>query len=73
MPSNTTSVEPIPQEILKKYIIYSKEKSHPKLSQMDQDKVAKMYAALRRESMVGSRKDRLFIYEDFIILSGKGG
>ncbi len=45
-------MEKIPQELLKKYIIYAKEKAHPKLHQMDQDKVAKMYADLRRESMV---------------------
>ncbi|KAK3102492.1 hypothetical protein FSP39_011770 [Pinctada imbricata] len=49
---NTSStVEPIPQDLLKKYIIYCKDKVHPKLHQMDQDKVAKMYAELRRESM----------------------
>ena len=47
-----SSVEPLPQELLKKYIIYAKEKVHPKLHQMDQDKIAKMYADLRRESMV---------------------
>lgn len=45
-------VEPIPQDLLKKYIVYSKEKIHPKLHQMDQDKVAKLYADLRKESMV---------------------
>ncbi|XP_074644668.1 DNA replication licensing factor mcm2-like isoform X2 [Tubulanus polymorphus] len=44
-------LEKIPQELLKKYLIYSKEKAHPKLNQMDQDKVAKMYSDLRRESM----------------------
>merc|ERR550525_1228723 len=44
-------VEKIPQELLKKYIIYAREKVHPKLHQMDQDKVAKMYSDLRRESM----------------------
>lgn len=49
---NTYGVEPIPQEILKKYIIYAKEKVHPKLNQMDQDKVARMYSELRKESMV---------------------
>ena len=49
---NTQSVEAIPQELLKKYLIYSKEKAHPKLNQMDQDKVAKLYSELRRESMV---------------------
>ena len=29
---NTQSVEAIPQELLKKYLIYSKEKAHPKLN-----------------------------------------
>jgi len=48
---NTRGIEKIPQELLKKYIIYSKEKVHPKLHNMDQDKVAKMYSELRRESM----------------------
>lgn len=49
---NMYGVEPLPQEVLKKYIIYAKEKVHPKLNQMDQDKVAKMYSDLRKESMV---------------------
>ncbi|XP_013421596.1 DNA replication licensing factor mcm2-like [Lingula anatina] len=46
-----SGLEKIPQDLLKKYIIYAKEKSHPKLNQMDQDKVSKMYSDLRRESM----------------------
>ena len=45
-------VTPVPQDLLKKYIMYAKEKVRPKLHQMDQDKIAKMYAELRRESMV---------------------
>jgi len=49
--TNLTGVEKIPQDLLKKYIIYSREKVRPKLNQMDQDKVSKMYADLRRESM----------------------
>lgn len=49
--STQSSIEPIPQDLLRKYIIYAKEKTHPKLNKMDQDKVAKMYAELRRESM----------------------
>lgn len=49
--NTSSSVEPIPQDLLKKYIIYCKDKVHPKLHQMDQDKVAKMYSELRRESM----------------------
>ena len=43
---------PIPQELLRKYIVYSKERVRPKLHQMDQDKVARLYADLRKESMV---------------------
>jgi DNA replication licensing factor MCM2 len=55
---NTSStVEPIPQDLLKKYIVYCKNKVHPKLHQMDQDRVAKMYAELRRESMVSLYTD----------------
>ncbi|KAH3820444.1 hypothetical protein DPMN_122190 [Dreissena polymorpha] len=52
--NTNSSVEPIPQDLLKKYIIYAKEKTHPRLNKMDQDKVAKMYAELRRESMVSN-------------------
>ena len=44
--------ETIPQEMLKKYIIYAREKINPKLHNMDQDKIAKMFAELRKESMV---------------------
>lgn len=44
-------VEKLPQEMLRKYILYSREKVRPKLHQMDKDKVAKMYSELRRESM----------------------
>ena len=47
-----TGAEPISQDLLRKYIVYSKEKVRPKLHQMDQDKVAKLYADLRKESMV---------------------
>merc|ERR1712203_194630 len=50
--SGLAGVEKIPQDLLKKYILYARERVHPKLHQMDQDKVAKMYSDLRRESMV---------------------
>lgn len=49
--SNLVGVEKIPQDLLKKFVIYGREKVRPKLHQMDQDKVAKMYSELRRESM----------------------
>jgi DNA replication licensing factor MCM2 len=48
---NTSTAEPIDQQLLKKYLIYAKERTHPKLNDMDQDKVARMYSDLRRESM----------------------
>uniref|UniRef100_A0A182PM87 DNA replication licensing factor MCM2 n=1 Tax=Anopheles epiroticus TaxID=199890 RepID=A0A182PM87_9DIPT len=41
----------IPQDLLKKYIVYAKENVHPKLSNMDQDKIANMYSQLRQESL----------------------
>ncbi|KPJ18533.1 DNA replication licensing factor Mcm2 [Papilio machaon] len=48
---NTMDDIGIPQDLLKKYIVYSKENVHPKLQNMDQDKVAKMYSQLRQESL----------------------
>ena len=47
---NLAGVEKIPQELLR--IMYAREKTHPKLHQIDQDKIARMYSGLRRESMV---------------------
>ncbi|KAJ8968837.1 hypothetical protein NQ317_005305 [Molorchus minor] len=41
----------IPQEMLKKYIVYTRENIHPKLQNMDQDKVANIYSQLRQESL----------------------
>ncbi|KAL1488417.1 hypothetical protein ABEB36_014890 [Hypothenemus hampei] len=41
----------VPQEMLKKYIVYARENIHPKLQNMDQDKVAKIYTQLRQESL----------------------
>ncbi|CRK87607.1 CLUMA_CG001403, isoform A [Clunio marinus] len=41
----------LPQDLLKKYIVYSKENVRPKLSNMDQDKIAQMYSQLRQESL----------------------
>lgn len=41
----------IPQELLRKYILYAREKCRPKLYQIDQDKVARLFADMRRESL----------------------
>ncbi|CAG0884040.1 unnamed protein product [Cyprideis torosa] len=44
-------IEAVPQDLLRKYILYAREKVHPKLTQTDSEKVAKLYSDLRRESM----------------------
>lgn len=53
---STESVEAqnlsIPQDLLKKYIVYAKQNVHPKLINIDQDKIAKLYSRLRQESLV---------------------
>lgn len=41
----------IPQELLRKYIMYAKEKVRPKLYDMDQEKISRLFADLRRESL----------------------
>jgi DNA replication licensing factor MCM2 len=43
--------ELIPQELLRKYILYARQHCRPKLYQIDQDKVARLFADMRRESM----------------------
>lgn len=44
-------VSPISQELLMKYIHYARTKVYPKLHQMDMNKVSRVYADLRRESI----------------------
>ena len=44
-------ISPLSQEFLMKYIHYARVKIHPKLHQMDVDKVSRVYADLRRESI----------------------
>ncbi|KAJ6157616.1 DNA replication licensing factor mcm2 [Penicillium chermesinum] len=41
----------IPQELLRKYILYARERCYPKLYQIDQDKIARLFADMRRESL----------------------
>ncbi|KEY68240.1 hypothetical protein S7711_04772 [Stachybotrys chartarum IBT 7711] len=41
----------IPQELLRKYILYARERCSPKLYHMDEDKVARLFADMRRESL----------------------
>ncbi|CAI4054991.1 hypothetical protein SKDZ_02G0840 [Saccharomyces kudriavzevii ZP591] len=44
-------ISPISQELLMKYIHYARTKIYPKLHQMDMDKISRVYADLRRESI----------------------
>ncbi|RLV84763.1 DNA replication licensing factor MCM2 [Meyerozyma sp. JA9] len=46
-----SEISPIPQDLLVKYINYARVKVQPKLHQMDMDKVSRVYADLRRESV----------------------
>lgn len=46
-----SEISPIPQELLTKYISFARSRVLPKLQQMDMDKVARVYADLRRESI----------------------
>ncbi|KAL7322233.1 MCM DNA helicase complex subunit [Mucor circinelloides] len=41
----------INQDLLKKYIMYAREKIQPKLQQVDEDKLSRLYSELRRESL----------------------
>ncbi|KAH8808031.1 MCM2/3/5 family-domain-containing protein [Xylogone sp. PMI_703] len=41
----------IPQELLRKYILYARERCSPKLYHIDEDKIAKLFADMRRESL----------------------
>lgn len=42
--------EPIKQDILKKYIVYAREKVRPQLNEQQKENIAKVYADMRRES-----------------------
>ncbi|EDV90520.1 DNA replication licensing factor Mcm2 [Drosophila grimshawi] len=44
------TVDEIPQDLLRQYIVYAKENIRPKLTNIDEDKIAKMYSQLRQES-----------------------
>jgi len=43
----------IPQDLLRKYIAYARDRIQPRILQIDQDKVAQFFADLRRESFMG--------------------
>lgn len=48
---DTIDIEPIPQDLLRKYIIYARDRIRPKLAKIDKEKISRLYSELRRESM----------------------
>jgi len=42
----------IDQDLLRKYVMYARDHVHPKLSDVDTDKISKLYSQLRQESRV---------------------
>ncbi len=44
-------IETIDQDLLRKYIMYARNRCRPKLQHIDEDRVARLYSELRRESM----------------------
>lgn len=48
----SSDIKLIPQELLRKYIAYARDRIHPKLTKIDKDKITKLYGELRRESML---------------------
>ncbi|PHH91431.1 hypothetical protein CDD83_525 [Cordyceps sp. RAO-2017] len=49
--ASSSSSGEIPQALLRKYILYARERCSPKLYHMDEDKVARLFADMRRESL----------------------
>ncbi|CAB58403.1 MCM complex subunit Mcm2 [Schizosaccharomyces pombe] len=43
--------KPIPQDLLRKYIHFAREKVFPRLQQMDEEKISRLYSDMRRESL----------------------
>lgn len=47
----TLPLQLIPQDLLKKYILYAREKMEPKMQNIDREKLSGLFADLRRESL----------------------
>eukprot|EP00933_Yihiella_yeosuensis_P034372 TRINITY_DN2786_c0_g2_i1.p1 TRINITY_DN2786_c0_g2~~TRINITY_DN2786_c0_g2_i1.p1 ORF type:complete len:895 (+),score=237.27 TRINITY_DN2786_c0_g2_i1:77-2761(+) len=45
-----THVQPIDQDLLKKYIVYARQRVHPKMTDVDSEKLASFYAEIRKEA-----------------------
>lgn len=50
--SRSSNLKLFDSEFLQKYIIYARQKCHPKFQQGNKDKISKMYSILRKESQI---------------------
>lgn len=51
IPDSQSEEGHIPQDLLRKYIVYAKQYIHPTLEKIDQNKIAKLYSQLRQEAL----------------------
>ncbi|KAI0694356.1 MCM2/3/5 family-domain-containing protein [Cytidiella melzeri] len=66
----TLDADLIPQDTLRKYIMYAREKVRPKLFDLDQEKLSRLFADLRRESLAtGSYPVTVRHFESMIRMS----
>ncbi|KOS20050.1 DNA replication licensing factor mcm2 [Escovopsis weberi] len=63
----------IPQELLRKYILYARERCSPKLYHMDEDKVARLFADMRRESLATGAYPITVSYRGDLTTEGREG
>ncbi|PKI82794.1 Mcm2p [Malassezia vespertilionis] len=49
--ATTWDADIIPQDMLRKYITYARDRIHPRLDSLDEDRLTRLYVDLRRESM----------------------
>ena len=47
---NSATSETVPQDFLRKYLSHARDTCQPRLHSIDQDKISRLYADLRRES-----------------------
>ncbi|KAL7266564.1 MCM DNA helicase complex subunit [Rhizina undulata] len=47
----SSALSPVPQDLLRKYILYAREHVRPQLHQMDQEKISRLFVEMRRESL----------------------
>ncbi|RKP01835.1 hypothetical protein CXG81DRAFT_11464 [Caulochytrium protostelioides] len=52
--ASPSGVPLIPQDLLRKYIMYARDRVHPKFTDVDREKVVALYCEIRQQSLIGS-------------------